>query len=242
MQTTPNLTWTNGGIPLLVDERASEAGVTIAFSTRQGGTSEPPYDSLNLSPFVGDDERAVQTNIARVEAAAGFGGASVRITRQVHGCSGVEADEAGHSAEGDFVIARRAGVTAGVLTADCVPILLLGEGAVAAVHAGWRGLVGGVIGAAVAAIGEVRAAWVGPSIHACCYEVGHEVTEAFRAAGLPIADESHVDPGRAAVVALRASGVGNIAASTDCTSCDARFYSYRRDGVTGRQGGFIAWR
>jgi len=241
MHRTPRLTWTDGDLPLLVDPGAGGAGVAIAFSTRAGGVSRAPFDSLNLSPFIGDDATALTTNWRRLEAAAGFTPSSLRITRQVHGCTGTEADDGGSSGEGDFVIARRAGVTAGVLTADCVPILVAGDDAVGAIHAGWRGLVQGVVAAAIQAVGCVRHAWVGPSIHACCYEVGPEVTDAFRTAGLPVADASHVDPGRAAVVALRAAGVASITASLDCTSCDERFYSYRRDGVTGRQGGFIAW-
>ena len=88
-------------------------------------------------------------------------------------------------------------------------------------------------------MGEIVAAWVGPSIHSCCYEVGPEVIEAFGARGLPIADASHVDPGATAAHILKRAGVKQVEASTECTSCDARYFSYRRDGVTGRQGGFV---
>ena len=80
---------------------------------------------------------------------------------------------------------------------------------------------------------------MGPSIHACCYEVGPEVVDAFAAQGLPVAAPDRVDPGRAAMVALRRAGVEDIEAITDCTSCDTRYFSYRRDGVTGRQGSFV---
>jgi copper oxidase (laccase) domain-containing protein len=106
-------------------------------------------------------------------------------------------------------------------------------------HAGWRGLVAGAIEAGIAAVGPVRAAWVGPAIHACCYEVSDDVTSAFRSAGLPVAGDDRVDPGRAAVFALERAGIGEIAATGDCTSCDPRYFSYRRDGLTGRQGSFI---
>jgi purine-nucleoside/S-methyl-5'-thioadenosine phosphorylase / adenosine deaminase len=107
------------------------------------------------------------------------------------------------------------------------------------VHAGWRGLVAGAIEAGVAAVGPVTRAWVGPSIHACCYEVSTEVLDAFAAAGLPRAGDDRVDPGRAATFALRRAGVHAIAATDECTSCDRRYFSYRRDGLTGRQGSFV---
>src|SRR5918996_1429655 len=117
-------------------------------------------------------------------------------------------------------------------------VILWGDGVVALVHAGWRGLVAGAVETGAAATGNVNAAWVGPSIHACCYEVGPEVIDAFEGRNLPVADGAHVDPGRAAAVALRGAGVEAIAVSEVCTSCDRSYFSHRRDGVTGRQGAF----
>ena len=107
------------------------------------------------------------------------------------------------------------------------------------VHAGWRGLVAGAIEAGIDAVGPVAGAWVGPAIHSCCYEVSDDVLEAFRARGLPTAGEDRVDPGRAADFALRRAGVEEVVATDECTSCDRRYFSYRRDGLTGRQGSFI---
>jgi YfiH family protein len=142
--------------------------------------------------------------------------------------------------EGDVLVAREPGVTIAILTADCAPVVLQGEGAVAVAHAGWRGLVGGAIEAALSALGSATRAWVGPCIHSCCYEVGAEVVEAFRAKGLPVADESHVSPRAASVAILERSGIEDVWASPDCTHCDPNYFSYRRDGTTGRQGSFAA--
>jgi copper oxidase (laccase) domain-containing protein len=120
--------------------------------------------------------------------------------------------------------------------------VVAGQGVVAVAHAGWRGVVAGVVGAAVEAVGEVTCAWVGPSIHACCYEVGPEVIQAFSDQDLPIAGPDRVDPGGAAVVQLRRHGVDTIVRSSECTFCDRRYFSYRRDGLTGRQGAFATLR
>lgn len=228
-------------VPLLVDDAAQDLGVRIAFSKRRGGVSKPPYRSLNLAGMVGDDARAVRTNRGRFARAAGFDAERLVLTTQVHGADVIEIGEpAGDTlAPGDALVSFLPGVAVGVLTADCVPVLLAGSGGVAAVHAGWRGLVAGVIEAAASRLGEVRAAWVGPSIHACCYEVGPEVIDAFHQAELPVGPAS-VDPGRAAAAILHRLGIERVIASLDCTACDEGFFSYRRDGATGRQGAFIS--
>lgn len=216
-------------------------GVSVRFTDRHGGVSAAPFDSLNLAARVGDDPAAVEDNRARVASASGFDLDALRLAKQVHGAEvldvGFGSDPV--AGEADVLTTSERGVTVGILTADCTPVIVAGEGRVAVAHAGWRGLVAGAVEAAVAAVGRVSAAWVGPSIHACCYEVGPEVVDAFRDRGLPVAAPDRVDPGRAAVVALRHCGVGHIASSTDCTSCDARYFSYRRDGLTGRQGAFV---
>jgi copper oxidase (laccase) domain-containing protein len=126
------------------------------------------------------------------------------------------------------------------MSADCVPVLLAGTEEVIAVHAGWRGLVGGVIDRALERLGPARAAWIGPCIKGCCYEVGTDVIDAFRSAELPTG-EGRVDPADAAAAILERADVKDVEVATECTSCDDRFFSHRRDGVTGRQGGFIAW-
>ena len=229
----------SGGLRLLVD-RNEALGISVCFTDRDGGTSDAPFDSLNLAARVGDDLQAVQANRARVASAAPFDLDGLRLAKQIHGADVLEVGMGSEpvAGEADVLVATEPGVTIGILTADCTPVVVAGHDRVAVAHAGWRGLVAGAVEAAVDAVGEVRAAWVGPSIHACCYEVGPEVIEAFEGGGLPVAGADRVDPGRAAVVALRRRGVENIALSTDCTSCDARYFSYRRDGLTGRQGAF----
>ena len=230
----------SGGIRLLLDVDARDAGVLVAFADRRGGSSKPPYDSLNLAATVGDDPVSVDANRGAVARAAGFALEDLVLAKQVHGCDVIEVGpgDSGVVGAADVLVSREVGKVIGILTADCVPVILHGEGIVAIAHAGWRGLVGGAIEAAIERVGRVDKAWVGPSIHACCYEVGPEVIAAFRNQGLPVADGSHVDPGRAAAVALHRSGVTDVESTEACTSCGAHYFSFRRDGVTGRQGAF----
>lgn len=241
------LTWSKTSVPFLTDSGAAEFGVTVVFSGRHGGTSAPPYDSLNLSTFIDDDPQAVAQNRDALASAAGFERASLTFVKQVHGPVVLTADGAPEVAgEADGLHTASPGRTLGVLTADCVPVLLKGAGGIAAAHAGWRGVVAGVIEAAAERVGALEAAWVGPSIQACCYEVGDEVLDAFEAKELPVAERrgdghGRVAPGRAAAVILRRLGAPYLAQTSICTSCDPNFFSYRRDGVTGRQGGLISF-
>lgn len=227
------------GVPLLADRRAAANGLVVAFSGRGGGVSAPPYASLNLGALTDDDPAAVAANRRRLAHAAGFSPAELSWACQVHSTGVLEVTRHGRAGRGDALIRRSRGALA-VLTADCVPVLLAGEGGVAAVHAGWRGLAAGVVGAAVDRLGSARAAWIGPSIRACCYEVGSEVVRAFRARGLPVAGARRVDPTEAARAALAHAGVERVATSGICTACDSAYFSYRRDGLTGRQMGVIA--
>jgi len=242
----------------------------VAFSTRLGGVSPAPYDSLNLSPATGDDPERVAANRLRLSGALGLP-ADWALARQVHGC-GVLVDPAGvqpagvepggvqpgtvrAAAEADAVVVHDPGRPAAVLVADCVPIALVGDGVAAAVHAGWRGLCAGVIEAAVAAAGDPPGgltAWIGPCIGACCYEVGPEVPEAFvaRRPGAPacirvVGGASHFDLRAAAAWVLGRAGVKLTGSGEGaCTACDPRFFSHRRDarggGTTGRQG-LLVW-
>lgn len=216
--------------------------VRVAFSDRNGGVSDAPYDTLNLALKVGDDADAVWENRTRVAITAGFETDDLALARQIHGADVIEVEAAmcGVVGEADVLITAEIGKPIGILTADCSPVILEGDGRIGVVHAGWRGVVAGAVEAGLAAVGNVSRAWIGPSIHACCYEVGSEVIEAFRAKDLPVADENHVDPARAAAALLERAGVGEVVVSEECTSCDARYFSYRRDGTTGRQGAF-AW-
>ncbi|HEU5002803.1 MAG TPA: polyphenol oxidase family protein [Actinomycetota bacterium] len=239
----------------------------MAFSTRLGGVSAPPYDSLNLSVATGDDPERVAANRERLSAALGLApawGPTWALARQVHGC-GVLVDPAagGGPEDADAVVVHEPGRPAAVLVADCVPIALVGEGVAAAVHAGWRGLCAGVIEAAVSAIGAPRdalVAWIGPCIGPCCYEVGPEVSAAFvaRRPGAPactrtVGGATHFDLRAAATWVLARAGVAvaegdapsdGLTGGPACTACDPRFFSHRRDarggGTTGRQA-LVVW-
>jgi YfiH family protein len=134
-----------------------------------------------------------------------------------------------------------------VVTADCVPVLLAGPQGLAAVHAGWRGLVGGVIPATLERMGGAETAWIGPAIGPCCYEVGEEVAEQVAAVGGTVlpgpAGRPHLDLAAAARHQLKAAGVGEVRSVASCTRCEAeRLYSYRREGKgVGRNVAYI-WR
>ncbi|MGH2809084.1 MAG: peptidoglycan editing factor PgeF [Actinomycetota bacterium] len=220
---------------------AAGPGARIAFSDRNGGVSDAPYDSLNLAITVGDDRARVLENRARVAAAAGFDGERLALARQVHGADVIEATatDSGMLGEADVLVTTAPGTTIGIMTADCSPVILVGRRRAAVVHAGWRGVVAGAVERGLEEVPDATHAWIGPSIHACCYEVGPEVVDAFRARGLPVAGPDRVDPSRAATAILHRAGIENVVVSDDCTSCDQRYFSFRRDGVTGRQGGFV---
>jgi YfiH family protein len=165
-------------------------------------------------------------------------GASVQRVRSLHGSGGeaVAIDADGHAT-------GVRGVGAMVLTADCLPVALAGDGAVAMVHAGWRGLAAGVLEVGVSALRDVGAGGplvgiVGPGAGACCYEVGPEVRAAF---GDAHAEGKSIDLRAIARDRLLAAGVAQVLDARACTICDARFFSHRREGErAGRQAG-IAW-
>lgn len=232
----------SGDVLWYADDRLRDSGALVAFTARLGGVSRAPYDTLNLAVRVGDERADVMENRRRAAAAAGFDPERLALALQVHAADvlDVAPGKAGVLGEADGLFAATPGPVLAILAADCAPVALWGSRGVAIVHAGWRGLVAGVVAKGVERVGEVHAAWVGPAIHACCYEVGPEVVDAFEAAGLPVHDDRHVDPGRAAGAALSAAGVESVAVSDVCTSCDRRFFSYRRDGVTGRHGAFVS--
>jgi polyphenol oxidase len=242
MNLEPRLTACNSdGIGILSDKGARAAGLLVAFTDRGGGVSGTPYDSLNLAARVGDDVEAVEENRTRAARAVGFDPASLALCRQVHGTElkEIAVGDSGVVGGADGMVLRDPGPVAAILTADCAPVVLWGEQGAAVLHGGWRGLAAGVIDAGAAAV-AARCAWIGPCIKACCYEVGPEVVDAFRARGLPAADANRVDPAVAAVAALGRAGVENVSVSSVCTACDPSYFSYRRDGLTGRQGAFVA--
>jgi polyphenol oxidase len=211
--------------------RPTTARAVAAYTTRIGGGSEGPYAALNLSFVVGDADERVRTNRATAGAAIARDG-PWSVTRQVHGCDVVAPSERIADADGLFTADPTR--TLAVLSADCVLLLMTGPGGIAVAHAGWRGLVAGVIENAIAAVGATEV-FAGPAIGPCCFEVGPEVTAAFgeRAPG-SVVDDRHVDLWAAAEAA---SGSVDFHAARLCTSCHADlFFSHRRDaGATGRQ-------
>ena len=237
-------------------------GVGTTMTTRSGGSSAPPWDSLNLGDHVGDDATAVAAN--RAAFAERIGAAPVYL-RQVHGTRVVRVGAADaqpgapvHEADTSFTI--QSGVACTVLVADCLPVLLAAPGGVASAHAGWRGLAGGVVDAALAALceatggapGDVRA-WLGACIGPQRFEVGADVLQAygaptigdgamgFRAApareGAPkwLADLPALASAR-----LHALGVHDVSSADRCTVAErSAFFSFRRDGVCGRMAAAV---
>jgi YfiH family protein len=219
---------------------ADLGGARAAFSTRLGGVSEPPYDSLNLGLLTDDEDDAVVENRQRLAAALGFAPEQIVFARQVHGKDLLHHPRERGGVEADGHVVREAGLVPLVFAADCLPIALRGPGGAAMLHAGWRGLTGGIVAAGAEAVGATRAA-IGPGIGLCCYEVGEEVLQAF--AGLDdVAEGRMLDLPEIARRLLDQAGVEEVESAGLCTSCEADlFFSHRRDdGLTGRQAG-LAW-
>ncbi len=218
---------------------ADLGGARAAFSTRLGGVSEPPYDSLNLGLLTEDSGEAVAENRLRLAAALGFAPDQVVFARQVHGTNLIEHPR--HEVpEADGHVVRSPGLVPLVFVADCLPVALHGPGGIAMLHAGWRGLAGGILAAGAGAVGATRAA-IGPGIGPCCYEVGQEVLETFAGLG-DVAAGRMLDLPEVARRLLAEAGVEEVESAGLCASCEAElFFSHRRDdGLTGRQAG-LAW-
>jgi len=249
----------------LEPEWPTPPGVRALSTFRSGGVSTARYASLNLGDHVGDSLQAVGENRRRLKAAAGLPAEPEWLT-QVHGTSVVDLDAAttkpvGQAERGasgpvgpaDAAFTRRRGRVCAILTADCLPIVLAADSGdlVAAAHAGWRGLAGGVIEATVEALQvapERLMAWLGPAIGPDRFEVGAEVREAVLA-GDSGADAAFAANARGRYMAdlsglarrrLAALGVSRIYGGGHCTYADKdRYFSHRRDGMTGRQGTLI---
>ncbi len=243
-------------------------GGHVLFTTRRGGVSVGPFGSLNLGltvpggdgrPVAGDDPRAVAANRRLLAEQIGVAAERFAHGQQVHG-GAVErvtaipdgswsAARLGGRPQADGQVTALPDVAAVVLAADCLPIALISSGAVAMLHAGWRGLVAGVIEEGVAALrgladgGEIVAA-IGPGAGVCCYEVSEDVQAAFADYGPGVRDGRRLDLKRIAEHALRVAGVSDVHDVGLCTICSdpSLFFSHRRDGTrTGRQAG-VAWR
>lgn len=232
-------------------------GIGALMTTRHGGASAAPFDSLNLKPGIGDDDAVVTRNQARFTGA--LGGARPVWLRQVHGARVVRltaADLGAPMHDADASLTTERGIACTVQVADCLPVLFAAPGGVAAAHAGWRGLAGGVLEATVAALREATGedevhAWLGACIGPAHFEVGDDVLQAFGA-----------EPGRADPVRFRPARPGkwladlpqlardrlqgcavrSIGGGAWCTAAEAsRFFSFRRDRVTGRMAAAV-WR
>ncbi|HMO00685.1 MAG TPA: polyphenol oxidase family protein [Miltoncostaeaceae bacterium] len=236
---------------------ATGAPAGAGFTTRAGGVSGGPFASLNLGPDRDDPDGNVRENRRRACDALGVDAASVSANRQVHGADVRAVDGAPDGGfvahlrdwpEADGLVTGAADAPLAVLGADCLPVLMWRRDRprVGAAHAGWRGLVAGVLEATVAGLGDPAATGVaiGPGIGPCCYPVSPEVRDRFAARfGDAVLAGEAVDLALAARRALVAAGVPDAAIATvpACTSCEeARFFSYRRDGRgTGRQAGIV---
>ena len=235
----------------IVPDWPAPANVYAASSLRSGGASIAEYASLNLGDHVADDNVAVNENRIRLQQALALP-ASPKWLTQVHGIECVDAASSAIGVEADASFTTQAGIVSAVLTADCLPVLLCDKQGttVAAVHAGWRGLAAGVIESTIAAMGEARElmAWLGPAIGPQQFEVGDEVRAAFIARDAAAVDAfapvraGHwlADIYQLARIILRKQGVSEVYGGEWCTvSCHDDFYSYRRDGVTGRMATLI---
>lgn len=237
---------------LILPDWPIPAGVKACSTTRHGGISLPPYDSLNLGTHVGDDAQAVACNRQRLVAGAGLPQMPVWL-EQVHGTRVLALDgQAPDDLQADAVYSNVAGQVCAVMTADCLPVLFASQAGdeVAAAHAGWRGLCDGVLERTVecfaAAPGKVTA-WLGPAIGPQRFEVGAEVRAAFIAADIaaasaftPRGDKFLADIYLLARQRLQRAGIFAIYGGNRCTVTEmSHFFSYRRDGMTGRLASLI---
>jgi YfiH family protein len=222
---------------------------TVAFSTRGGGVSEGSFDSLNLGLLTHDEAANVNENRLRLCEAAGADPTRLAMNRQVHAATVNRAEAGERGREGDGLWTDEPGVPMLKVTADCLPIALArrnGERpALALLHAGRLGLLQGIVEAGAATLGGKLAAVIGPGIGPCCYEVGDDIADAYRARfGADALCGRNLDLWTVAERLLGAAGVESVERLDLCTACDSiRFFSHRRDGpVTGRQGviGYVA--
>jgi YfiH family protein len=239
-------------IPLIEPDWPAPPRVVALGTTRVGGVSGAPWDSLNLGDHVGDAPEAVRENRRRLQQVLPED-TRIQWLRQVHGTAVAVAGRVAEP-EADACWSNMPGQACAVLTADCLPVLLTNTGGtvVAAAHAGWRGLCAGVIEATIAALPCAPAelmAWLGPAIGPSVFEVGAEVRAAFLAEAAsasacfrPASRAGHflADLGGLARLRLAGAGVSGIYGGGRCTFSETdRFFSYRRDGQTGRMATLI---
>ncbi|QSP96497.1 peptidoglycan editing factor PgeF [Marinobacter salinisoli] len=242
-------------LPLVVPDWPAPSRVRAFSTTRDGGMSRPPWQSLNLALHVGDAPSDVEHNRQRLASALGVDAPAIGWLNQVHGTDVVELPCKGVAPSADASMTSVPGAVCAIMTADCLPVLFCDRRGtqVAAAHAGWRGLCDGVLDQVVGrfqASPDELMAWLGPAIGPDRFEVGPEVRDAFLATN-PLADvafhPSAARPGhfmadlyQLARIRLTSLGVESIHGAPCCTVSDpARFYSYRRDGQTGRMASLI---
>ena len=227
-------------------------GARMLFTSRHGGVSPRPFDSLNLGRLTDDDGANVDANRERLAEVVGLPRKRFLYGRQVHGARVRRASEPpgperpAEDEDGQATALRDAAAL--VFVADCLPVLLAADGAVAAVHCGWRGLAGGIVEEGMLAMREVGAqgpvtAVVGAGARGCCYEVGEEVLEHFEDVPGARVGERNLALEAVAAAKLAEAGVAEVHDVGLCTMCRGDlFFSHRADGgVTGRQAG-VVWR
>lgn len=231
---------------------SAPATVRAYTTTRHGGFSQIPYHGFNLAEHVGDDPDVVVKNRALLRTVLNLPSEPIWL-QQVHGIHTVTARLENLNSCADAIFTTEINQVCVVMTADCLPVLFCDKAGtrVAAAHAGWRGLAGGVLDATVRALAvppQEILAWLGPAIGAQAFEVGEEVRETF-IAQLPQADQAFqstrphrwlADLYLLARQRLQHLGIEEISGGTHCTYSDKeRFYSYRRDKITGRMATLI---
>lgn len=218
----------------------------IAFSTRAGGVSTGPYDSLNLGRMTGDDVELVDENRRRLCAEVGATPSRLALNRQIHSTLVHRAEPGARGRPGDGLWTDEPDLALLAMSADCLPIALArvdrDRPGVAVLHAGRRGLLAGIVAAGVQALGGRVQAAIGPAIGPCCYEVGHEVAEPFATAfGQDVLHGRNLDLWTAAERALLAAGAEGVERVDLCTSCNPElFFSHRRTGKPRGVQGVIA--
>ena len=219
-------------------------GYEVAFTTRVGGVSEGPYASLNLGRKSGDDVKRVDANRRIACDAIGADLDELALNYQVHSARVLKAAPRMRGERADGLWTDEPGLPIVAMSADCLPIAIARadgpEPAVCVLHAGWRGLLAGIVEAGAGALGdEPLPAAIGPGIGPCCYEVGEEVAAPYRERfGEDVVRHGHLDLWTSAERALRQAGIEHVHRFDRCTACEPEtFFSHRRDrGITGRQG------
>jgi len=220
----------------------------VSFTTRRGGVSDGPYESLNLGRLTDDLPARVEENRRRACADVGADAGRLAMNRQVHAATIHRAIAGERRRPGDGLWTDETDVPMLKVTADCLPVALArtnGRPALAVLHAGRLGLLEGIIAAGVAVLDGPVVGAIGPGIGPCCYEVGDDIRAAFLTRfGAGVIRGRNLDLWRACELALSEAGVTQIERTDLCTACNPDlFFSHRRDGgVTGRQGviGYLA--